>query len=243
MSDLVADRGVDALPDPAAYATRAAQRRPASPRRAATPRAVARDRSGLGLAGPRRSAPGEAAVETGDHLGAARRSPTRSGPAWWLVRALCAAALVMEVWGSQGIFGLTLRGSPRGARPISVSLSVPDRPGGVVARHHGSGRSLTLRLVVIGAERVRGGDAPGDVRPVPGPPPATTQLATEGRPVYPQTPQNGGRPAPGREHLRPTTPGATRSSASSSSTRTVAGSRSRSSRTRTTRAQAPHAPG
>ena len=143
MSDLVAERGVDALPDPAAYATElrgAAGFTPEARLRAGR----LRDRTMAWL--DRGGATWRGWVETKDHLGAAAPSRTRCARPGGCC-GLCATALVMEVWGSQGIFGLTFEG-------LLVALVL-----GVISVQIGRGawwpgtrlrRSLTLRLLVIG---------------------------------------------------------------------------------------------
>ena len=143
MSDLVAERGVDALPDPAAYAT---ELRSAAgfPPEAARLRGRARDRTMAWL--DRGGATWRGWVETRDHLGLPAFAHSLR-PAWWLLRALCAAALVMEIWGSQGVFGLSFEGVL-----VALVFSVVSVQIGRGAWWPGTrlGRSLTLRLLVIG---------------------------------------------------------------------------------------------
>ncbi len=143
MSDLVAERGVDALPDPAAYAT---ELRSAAgfPPEAVAPRGRARDRAMAWL--DRGGATWHGWVETRDHLGLPAFAHSLR-PAWWLLRALCAAALVMEIWGSQGVLGLSFEGVL-----VTLVFSVISVQIGRGAWWPGTRlrRSLTLRLLVIG---------------------------------------------------------------------------------------------
>lgn len=143
MSDLVAERGVDALPDPTAYATELRSAAGFAPEPAA-PRGQLRDRTTAWL--DRGGATWRGWVESKDHLGLPAFAHSLR-PAWWLLRALCATALVMEVWGSQGVFGLTLT-----SLLVALVFSVVSVQIGRGAWWPGTmlRRSLTLRLVIIG---------------------------------------------------------------------------------------------
>lgn len=143
LSDLVAERGVEALPDPAEYA---AELRVAA---GFSAQAVERRRHG------RRSAlmswldrAGETWhgwVEADEHLGLPALAQSLR-PLWWVLRALCATALLAEVFGSQSIFGLTLNRALLAAVLILISVQIGREvwfPGTVVRR------SLSLRLGLV----------------------------------------------------------------------------------------------
>jgi len=142
MGDLVAERGVDALPDPAAYATELRSAAGFTPETAA-PRGQLRDRTMVWL--DRGGATWGRWTETGDHLGVPAFLHTLR-PAWWVLRALCATALVAELFGSQGPFGLTFGLLLLAAAFTTVSVQIGRGawwPGTMLAR------SLTLRVLLI----------------------------------------------------------------------------------------------
>ncbi len=88
--------------------------------------------------------------QVGRHRGAPRdsRLATTLRPVWWVVRALCATALVTEIYGNQAIYGLTPRRALLAAVLVlvSVQLGRGSRWTGYLLR-----RSLLLRLLLIGA--------------------------------------------------------------------------------------------
>jgi hypothetical protein len=142
MSDLVAERGVQALPDPVAYAAELRSAAGFSPEAAAA-RGAARDRAMAWL--DRGGATWNRWVDAGDHLGLPEFAHSLR-PAWWVVRALCAAALVTEIWSSQGILGFTFNRGVVALAAIVVSVQIGRGawwPGNMVRR------SLTLRTLLI----------------------------------------------------------------------------------------------
>ena len=107
MLDLVAERGVGVLPDPTAYAAELRAAAGFTPQAAPVPSGV-RARFGAGMTAwlDRCRDTWTRWVDTGDHLGIPELVETLR-PVWWVLRALCATALVAELYGSQGVFGLT----------------------------------------------------------------------------------------------------------------------------------------
>ncbi len=146
MSDLVAERGVEALPDPATYVAELRSAAGFTPEVATRRRGArgARDRVIARL--DRGSATWDAWVDTGDHLGLPELATTLR-PVWWVLRATCAAALVISVFGSQAVTGLTLNRAVLVFVLALVSVQIGRGawwPGNLVHR------SLFLRLVLIG---------------------------------------------------------------------------------------------
>ena len=124
MSDLVAERGLETLPDPAEYAAElrsAAGFSPVATGPSGSARA-SRDRMMAWL--DRGGATWRRWVESGDHFGVPAFAHTLR-PAWWVLRALVAAELASEVPGDRR------RGAGRGLH----DRQRPDRSWGVVARH------------------------------------------------------------------------------------------------------------
>lgn len=104
MSDLVEERGVDALPEPSAYARELRAAAGFAPEGEARARRGRRDRVMAWM--DRGTTTWGDWSHTGDHL----RLPafaTALQPVWWLLRGLCAAALACEIWGAQDIYGFT----------------------------------------------------------------------------------------------------------------------------------------
>ncbi len=103
ISDLVAERGLESLPDPVGYAAELRSAAGFSPEGAA-PRAV----RGVTVMAwlDRGSATWNGWVTSGDHLGLPAFAHSLR-PAWWVLRALCATAPVTELFASQGVFGFT----------------------------------------------------------------------------------------------------------------------------------------
>lgn len=145
MGDLVADRGVHALPDPAEYA---AELRSAAgfTAVAATSRRGPRDLRDRTMAWlDRRAVAWDRWVDTGDHLGLPEFAHALL-PVWWVVRALCATALVTELFMDQGIFGFTLDRALVALVAIVLSVQLGRgawRVGELIRR------SLTARLVLV----------------------------------------------------------------------------------------------
>jgi hypothetical protein len=141
LSDLVAERGVEALPAPATYA---AELRAAAGLEARRPRRRPR-RDAVARRLDHGTATWERWVADGSHLGLPALLESLR-PVWWVVRGLCATALLVEVFSSQGVFGFTLRRSLVAALVVLVSVQVGRGrwwPGTRVAR------SVALRLVVV----------------------------------------------------------------------------------------------
>lgn len=145
MGDLVAEHGVEALPDAGAYA---AELRSAAGFPAVAPRRLPRSaelRVGLTAWLDRRTATWNRWVDTGEHFGIPELVQTLR-PVWWVVRALCASALVVELTGTS-VYGFTLRRAVLGVVATVVSVQIGRGawwPGTVVSR------SLLLRLLVGG---------------------------------------------------------------------------------------------
>ena len=145
MSDLVAERGVEALPDPEDYAAELRLAAGFGPPAPARDRRSARELMMAWL--DRGSASWNRWADTGEHLGIPELATTLR-PVWWVVRALCATALVTEIYGNQAIYGLTPRRALLAAVLVlvSVQLGRGSRWTGYLLR-----RSLLLRLLLIGA--------------------------------------------------------------------------------------------
>jgi hypothetical protein len=103
MSDLVADRGVDALPDPAAYA-RELRTAAGFSAEGTAPRGARATRLSAWM--DRGSDSWRRWVATGDHWGIPAFAQAMR-PVWWVLRALCATALVAELVGHSDTFGFT----------------------------------------------------------------------------------------------------------------------------------------
>jgi hypothetical protein len=142
MSDLVAELGVDALPEPSGYARELRSAAGFAPE--AAPRRTSTRRHDAVIAWmDRGTATWTQWVDSGDHI----RLPafaTALRPVWWVLRGLGAAALACEIWGSQDIYGFTSsRALVAGVAVLaSVVLGLwwPTSP----AR-----RSLLLRLALV----------------------------------------------------------------------------------------------
>lgn len=145
MSDLVADQGVRALPDPASYAAelRSAAGFSAEPSSAPGRSRVRRD--GVTAWLDRGSSTWDRWVDTGEHLGLPELLHSVR-PVWWVLRALCATALVTEIWASQGIFGLTPHRAVVALAAIVVSVQIGR---GVWWPGTRLRQSLLLRMVII----------------------------------------------------------------------------------------------
>ena len=143
MSDLVAERGVEALPDPGSYAAELRVAAGFSAHAVAVRRTARRDAVTAWL--DRGGATWRHWVEADEHLGLPALAQSLR-PLWWVLRALCATALVAEVFGSQSIFGLTLNRALLAAVLILISVQIGREvwfPGTVVRR------SLSLRLGLV----------------------------------------------------------------------------------------------
>jgi hypothetical protein len=140
----VADRGVQALPDPGEYAAelRSAAGFPAVAASSRRGRRDLRDRTMAWL--DRRAAVWDRWVDTGDHLGLPEFAHALR-PVWWVVRALCAAALLVEMSGTY-VYGFTLKGALLSLVAIVLSVQLGRgawRVGSLIRR------SLTARLLLV----------------------------------------------------------------------------------------------
>jgi hypothetical protein len=145
MSDLVEERGVEALPEPAEYAAelRSAAGFPEVAARGRTSPRELRGRVTHWLDG--RTATWNRWVEHQDHLGLPALAQSLR-PVWWVLRALCATALVVEMTGTY-VYGFTLNRALLALVAILVSVQIGRGawwPGNMLSR------SLVLRLLVIG---------------------------------------------------------------------------------------------
>lgn len=145
--DLVAERGVGVLPDPTAYAAELRAAAGFTPH-AAPVSSGPGARAGAGLTAwlDRCRDTWTRWVDTGDHLGIPELLETLR-PVWWVLRALCAAALLAEVYGSQGVFGLTPARGLLGLVAILVSVQIGR---GVWWPGTRARTSLLLRTALIG---------------------------------------------------------------------------------------------
>ena len=143
MSDLVVERGVEALPDPADYA---AELRMAAgfSAQAQAARGVVRDRLTAWL--DRGSGTWNRWVDAEDHLGLPAFAHTLR-PVWWVLRALCATALLTEIFSNQGIFGFTLTRAVVALVAVVLSVQLGRGSWGIGAWIR---RSLLLRILLIG---------------------------------------------------------------------------------------------
>ncbi len=141
MSDLVAERGLEALPEPDAYVAELRSAAGFSPVGSA-PHGAMRDRVMAWL--DRGAATWNRWVDTGDHLGLPAFAQTLR-PAWWVLRALCATALVAEIYSDQGIFGFTFERALIALLAVVVSVQIGREAWWPGTRLH---RSLDLRLAV-----------------------------------------------------------------------------------------------
>jgi hypothetical protein len=142
MSDLVAERGLEALPDPVAYV---AELRSAAgfSTEAAAPPGAARQRVMAWL--DRGGATWNRWVVAGDHFGLPAFAQSLR-PAWWVLRALCATALFTEVFLGQGfVVGFTFERTVIALLAVVVSVQIGRGAWwpGTRLRH-----SLDLRLAV-----------------------------------------------------------------------------------------------
>ncbi len=143
INDLVEERGLDALPDPGDYA-RELRVAAGFSARADVQRPTGR-RDSLTAWLDRGADTWDRWCDSGDHLGIPALL-TSLRPVWWVIRAMCAAALLIEMVGTQWIFGLTLKRALLVAVFTLVSVQIGRRswwPGTMLHR------SLTLRLVLI----------------------------------------------------------------------------------------------
>lgn len=146
MGDLVAEQGVHALPDPTSYA---AELRSAAGFSAEAPSAKRTSRvrrDGVTAWLDRGSSTWNRWVDTGEHLGLPELLHSLRS-VWWVLRALCATALITEIWSSQGVFGFTFLRTL-----VAVAAVVGSVQLGRGAWRLGSliRRSLFLRLVLVG---------------------------------------------------------------------------------------------
>ncbi|MGZ4479225.1 MAG: hypothetical protein ACXVW2_11480 [Nocardioidaceae bacterium] len=142
MSDLVAEHGVAALPDPHGYASELRAAAGFSPEAAPTRGAL---RDGLMARLDRGAGSWRGSVASGDLLGIPAFLQSLR-PAWWVLRALCAAALVAEIWASPGVYGFTSTRALVATVFVVVSVQIGRGawwPGTMLRR------SLSLRLVMI----------------------------------------------------------------------------------------------
>lgn len=145
MSDLVAERGVEALPEPAEYA---AELRSAAGFTAVAARGRAHPRELRGRVTSwldRGAATWARWVEHKDHLGLPALAQSLR-PVWWVVRALCATALVVEMTGTY-VYGFTFNRALLAVVATVISVQIGRGawwPGNMLER------SVVLRLVVIG---------------------------------------------------------------------------------------------
>lgn len=146
MSDLVAERGVEALPEPADYAAElrsAAGFTAVAAARSSRPRDV-RDRMMGWL--DRGAATWKRWVETRDHLGLPEFAHSLR-PVWWVLRALCATALIVELCSSQDVYGFTFDRAVLAVSAMVVSVLLGRGAWHVAALIR---RSLILRLLLVG---------------------------------------------------------------------------------------------
>lgn len=104
MSDWVSERGVESLPEPAAYAAELRTAAGFTPE--ATTRPTRSRRDGLMAWMDRGAGTWTCWVDSRDHLGLPALA-TSLRPVWWVGRSLCAVALACEIWGARGTFGFT----------------------------------------------------------------------------------------------------------------------------------------
>ena len=146
MSDLVEERGVEALPEPAEYA---AELRSAAgfPEVAARGRTRPRELPGRVTAWlDRVAATWRRWVERNEHLGLPALAQSLR-PVWWVLRALCAAALVVEMAATQDVYGFTGTRALLALVAVVISVQIGRGawwPGNMLSR------SLALRLAIIG---------------------------------------------------------------------------------------------
>ncbi len=143
LADLVSERGTEALPDPGTYAAELRAAAGFSPVAAVRP---SRTRDGLAAWLDRGGATWRRWVRTGDHLGLPAFAQSLR-PVWWVVRALCAVTLLVEVYSSQGIFGLTPRRGLLALVAIVLSVQLGRGAWGTARALR---RFLSLRLVLVG---------------------------------------------------------------------------------------------
>jgi hypothetical protein len=142
MGDLVAERGVESLPDPAGYAAELRSAAGFSPE-AASPRGPRRDRVTAWL--DRGTATWRRWVEKRDHLGLPALAQALR-PVWWVVRALCATAVVVEMRGTS-LYGFTW---DRGLLAMVATVISVQIGRGVWWPGTRLARSLVLRLLLVG---------------------------------------------------------------------------------------------